>query len=111
MTRSHVAELKNGRITQLEVSPDMAGLPRAKPADIKGADAVTNAAAITEMLAGRPGPYRDIVLLNSAAALIVAGKVPDLTAGAAMAAKAVDSGKAKSTLAALIAITNRAPPT
>jgi anthranilate phosphoribosyltransferase len=107
---SHIAELKNGRITQFEIAPDMAVLARAKPADIKGADAGTNAAAITEMLAGRHGPFRDIVVLNSAAALVIAGRVPDLAAGAVLAAKAIDSGKAKSTLAELVAITNRAAP-
>ena len=103
-----VAELKNGRIAHFEVTPEMAGLARAKPADIKGADARTNAAAITEMLAGRPGPYRDIVLLNSAAALVIAAKAEDLKAGVALAAKAVDSGEARSTLAELVAITTRA---
>jgi anthranilate phosphoribosyltransferase len=104
---SHVAELKDGRIHQFEVTPEMAGLTRAKPADIKGADAQTNAAAITQMLTGRPGPYRDIVVLNSAAALVVAGKAEDLKAGAALAARAIDSGKARATLAELVAITNR----
>jgi anthranilate phosphoribosyltransferase len=107
---THVAELKDGRIRQFEVTPEAAGLARAKPADIKGADAATNAAAITELLAGRPSPYRDIVLLNSAAALVVAGKAEDLKAGAAMAAKAVDSGSAKATLAQLVEITNRRAP-
>jgi anthranilate phosphoribosyltransferase len=104
---SHVAELKNGRVTQFEVTPDAAGLARAKPADIKGADAATNAAAITALLAGKAGPYRDIVLLNSAAALLIAGKAGDLKSGAALAAKAIDSGKAKAVLAQLVAITNR----
>jgi anthranilate phosphoribosyltransferase len=104
---THVAELKNGRIAHFEVTPEMAGLAHAKAADLKGADAATNAAAITEMLAGRPGPYRDIVLLNSAAALVIAGKAEDLKAGAALAARAIDNGKAKATLAELIAITNR----
>ncbi len=107
---SHVAELKDGRVTQFEVSPEAAGLPRAKPADLKGADAATNAAAITGLLAGKPGPYRDIVLLNSAAALLIAGKANDLKAGAALAAQAIDSGKAKATLAGLVAITNRPLP-
>ena len=107
---SHVAELKGGRIAQFEVSPEMAGLARAKPADIKGADAATNAAAITEMLTGRPGPYRDIVLLNSAAALVIAGKAEDLRTGVALAAQAIDSGKAKATLAELVALTNRQLP-
>jgi len=106
---THVADLKDGKVRLFEVTPEMAGLPRATPAELKGADAATNAAAITELLAGRPGPYRDIVLLNSAAALIVAGKAADLKAGVALAATAVDSGEAKATLAQLIAITNRAP--
>jgi anthranilate phosphoribosyltransferase len=106
---THVADLTEGKVRLFEVTPEMAGLPRATPAELKGADAATNAAAITELLAGRPGPYRDIVLLNSAAALLVAGKAADLKAGVALAATAVDSGKAKAILAQLIAITNRAP--
>ena len=105
---TYVADLKEGKVRLFEVTPEMAGLPRASPAELKGADAATNAAAITELLAGRPGPYRDIVLLNSAAALLVAGKAADLKAGVALAAAAIDSGKAKATLGQLIAITNRA---
>jgi anthranilate phosphoribosyltransferase len=104
---THVAELKDGVVTEFEVTPEAAGLPRAEPASLKGADAATNAAAITELLAGRPGAYRDIVLLNSAAALLVAGKAENLKAGVALAARAIDSGKAKATLAELVAITNR----
>jgi len=106
---THVADLEEGKVRLFEVTPEMAGLPRATPAELKGADAATNAAAITELLAGRPGPYRDIVLLNSAAALLVAGKAADLKAGVALATAAIDSGKAKATLGQLIAITNRAP--
>jgi anthranilate phosphoribosyltransferase len=106
---THVADLREGKVRLFEVTPEMAGLPRATPAELKGADAATNAAAITELLAGRPGPYRNIVLLNSAAALLVAGKAADLKAGVALAAAAIDSGKAKATLGELIAITNRAP--
>ena len=68
------------------------------------------AAAITGLLAGQSGPYRDIVLLNSAAALVLAGKATDLKSGVALAASVIDSGKAKATLADLVAITNRAPP-
>jgi anthranilate phosphoribosyltransferase len=106
---TYVAELRGGKVGLLEVTPEMAGLPRADPAALKGADAATNAAAITELLAGRPGPYRDIVLLNSAAALVLAGKATDLKSGVAVAASAIDSGKAKATLAELVAITNRVP--
>jgi anthranilate phosphoribosyltransferase len=107
---SYVAELKDGRVTEFEVTPESAGLARASAADIKGADAQTNAAAITELVAGRPGPFRDIVLLNSAAALVVAGKAADLKAGVALAAKAIDSGAAKATLAKLVGVTNRPVP-
>jgi len=106
---TYVAELKGGKVSLLEVTPEMAGLPRATPADLKGADAATNAAAITGLLAGQPGPYRDIVLLNSAAALVLAGRATDLKSGVALAASAIDSGKAKAKLAELVAITNRAP--
>jgi anthranilate phosphoribosyltransferase len=104
---SYVAELQDGRVSEFEVTPETAGLARASAADIKGADAQTNAAAITELVAGRPGPFRDIVLLNSAAALVVAGKAADLKSGVALAAKAIDSGAAKATLAKLVAVTNR----
>jgi anthranilate phosphoribosyltransferase len=104
---THVADLSEGKVRAFEVTPEMAGLPRATPADLKGADAATNAAAITELLAGRPGPYRDVVLLNCAAALVIAGKATDLRSGVGLAGAAIDSGKARATLAELIAITNR----
>jgi anthranilate phosphoribosyltransferase len=106
---TYVAELRGGKVKLFEVTPEMAGLPRATPADLKGADAATNAAAITGLLAGKPGPYRDIVLLNSAAALVLAGKATDLKSGVALGASVIDSGKAKATLANLVAITNRTP--
>jgi anthranilate phosphoribosyltransferase len=101
---TYVSELKNGAVTSFEVTPEDAGLKRADPADLKGGDPAANAAAITAMLAGRPGPYRDIVLLNSAAALIVADKAKDLKSGVALAAEAILSGKARAALDKLIAI-------
>ena len=104
---SYVAELNDGRIATFEVTPEQAGLSRADPEDLKGADAETNARAMREMLAGEPGPFRDIVLYNAAAALIVAGKTEGLDAGVAVAAEAVDSGAAKGVLDRLIDITNR----
>ena len=103
---SYVAELKDGKVTAFEVTPEDAGLARADPADLKGGDAETNARAITDLLAGAEGPYRDIVLLNAAAALVVADKAEHLTAGVGLAAEAIASGKAKDTLARLVAITN-----
>ncbi len=106
--KSFVAELKDGKVTTFEVAPKDAGLPLAKPADLKGADASHNADALSAVLAGKPGPYRDIVLFNAAGALIVAGKAKDLKDGVAQAAKAVDSGKARDVLARWVAITNAA---
>jgi anthranilate phosphoribosyltransferase len=104
---SHVAELLDGRVTTFEITPEQVGIARARPEDLRGADAETNAAALQALLDGIRGPYRDIVLLNSAAALVVAGQAADLKAGVARAAEAINSGAAKAVLAALVAITNR----
>ena len=106
---SYVAEWKDGKVATFEVTPEEAGLPRATATDLKGGDPATNALAVNALLDGHPGAYRDIVLYNSAAALLVAGKVATLRAGVQMAAEAVDSGKARAVLAKLVAITNSAP--
>jgi anthranilate phosphoribosyltransferase len=106
---SHVAELRDGAVRTFEVTPEDAGLPRAKLEDLKGADAATNAAALRALLEGAPGPYRDIVLLNGAAALMVAGRVEDLRAGVEQAARSIDSGAALDALNRLIAISSEAP--
>lgn len=103
---SIVAELKDGDITVFEVTPGDAGLARASLADLKGGDAAANAAAIRVLLQGEPGPFRDIVLLNTAAALIVAGKAASLADGVERAARSIDSGAANSALDKLIAATN-----
>jgi len=103
---SRVAELKNGKVRCFEVSPADAGLPTGRLEDLRGGDAAANAAALTAVLAGTPGAYRDIVLLNSAAALIVASNAGDLMEGVRLAAEAIDSGRARDTLARLVAITN-----
>ena len=103
---SYVAELRNGTVSSFEVDPQEAGLARADPAALKGADAGTNAAALVQLLEGERGAYRDIVLLNSAAALLIADRARDLKDGIAMAAEAIDTGAAKATLARLVAITN-----
>ncbi|MEX2642332.1 MAG: anthranilate phosphoribosyltransferase, partial [Acetobacterales bacterium] len=78
---SAVAEVRDGKVSTFEVTPEDAGLPRAKPEQLKGGDAHTNAGALRAVLGGEPGPYRDIVLLNAAAALVVAGKAADLKEG------------------------------
>ena len=104
---SEVAELEGGKVSRFQVTPEDAGLARAKARDLKGADAATNAAALRALLDGRPGAYRDIAVLNAAGALVVAGKAKDLRAGAKLAAAAIDSGKARGVLDRLIEITNR----
>lgn len=101
-----VAELKNGQIRSFDIGPEQAGLPRAKPEQLRGGDAMFNANAVRALLDGQPGPYRDVVLLNAAAALIVADKAADLTAGVRLAAEAVDTGRAEATLGKVIAITS-----
>jgi len=106
---SYVAEWKDGKVTTSEVTPEEAGLPRATAAALKGGDPAANALAVNALLDGHPGAYRDIVLYNSAAALLLAGKVATLRAGVQMAAEAIDSGKARATLEKLIEITNRKP--
>ena len=107
---SKVVEVKNGALRAFEVTPEEAGLPRATLDDLKGGDAEHNAAALRALLDGQGGPFRDVVLLGSAAALIVAGKVEDLSAGVALAAAAVDEGRAKATLSNLVAVTNEPAP-
>jgi anthranilate phosphoribosyltransferase len=102
---SMVAELKAGDITVFEMTPEDAGLPRAALADLKGGDAAANAAAIRMLLQGEPGSFRDIVLLNTAAALIIAGKAANLADGVERATRSIDSGAAMAALDKLIAIT------
>jgi len=103
---SFVAELNNGKVETFEVTPEAAGLKRAPLAALKGGEPAENAAKLRAILDGATGPLTDIVLLNAAAALIVAGKAKDLRAGVDLAAKSVVSGAAKRALEKLVAITN-----
>jgi anthranilate phosphoribosyltransferase len=103
---THVAQLRNGTVTTIEVVPEQAGLSRVRPDELKGGDAQTNAAALTAVLDGAPGAYRDVVLLNAAAALVVAGKANTLMDGVGIARQAVDSGAARDVLRRLVAVTN-----
>ena len=106
--RTRVAELKDGDISVFDITPDLAGLPLAALADLKGGDASVNAIAIQEVLKGKPGPFRDIVLMNAAAALVVAGKAANIADGVERAARAIDTGAAAQALDKLVAITNEA---
>lgn len=104
--KSYVAELRGGVVRTFEIEPEDAGLPRATPEALKGGEAAVNATAIRRLLEGEPGPFRDIVLLNSAAALIVADRADGLREGVELAAESIDSGKARNTLFNLIETTN-----
>ncbi|MDE0710654.1 MAG: anthranilate phosphoribosyltransferase [Rhodospirillales bacterium] len=102
---THVAELKGGQVRTFTVAPEDAGLSRAAPAELVGGDAAANAASIRDLLDGRRSPYRDIVVLNAAAALIVAQRADSLEAGAAQATHSIDSGAAGTALDRLVACT------
>ncbi|MFT4098376.1 MAG: anthranilate phosphoribosyltransferase [Rhodoblastus sp.] len=103
---THVVELKDGNIHAFDVAPEDAGVKRATLADLKGGDPAHNAAALTAVLDGAHGPYRDIAILNSAAALVVADKAANLKEGAALAAQSIDEGRARAALARLVAVSN-----
>lgn len=107
---TYVSEMAGGKLRNFEITPEEAGLPRANPDDLKGDEPTANAVALRAVLNGAPGAFRDIVLLNTAAALIVADKVKDLRDGVAMAQASIDSGKARRALARLIEITHEPPP-
>jgi len=100
-TKSWAASLDNGKVSEIEIAPEDIGVKRASLADLKGGDPAHNAEAIHKVLAGEKNAFRDIVVLNSAAALMVAGKAHDLKEGAALAAAAIDNGKAKAALETL----------
>jgi anthranilate phosphoribosyltransferase len=103
---THVAALERGSVRTFEITPEEVGLPRVKPEALRGGDAKANAHALLDVLRGRKGPYRDVALLNAAAALTVAGRAQDLKAAMALAAKSIDSGEAEGRLDRLIAVSN-----
>lgn len=98
---NHVTALRSGQISSFVVEPEDAGLPRAPVSAIQGGDAAFNAAALESMLRGAPGAYRDTVLLNAAAALIVAGQTDDLREGVSLARNSIASGAAFAALQTL----------
>jgi anthranilate phosphoribosyltransferase len=102
---SWVSALDNGAITDIEIHPEDAGLPVHPFKDIVGGTPEENAVAFNALLDGAPSAYRDAVLLNSAAALVVADAAPDLKSGAEMARASIDSGAARAKIAAVAKIT------
>ena len=103
---THVAALENGAVRTFEVTPEQVGLPRVKPEALRGGDAKTNAQALSDVLKGKTGAFRDVAVLNAAAGLMVAGRAQDLKTAVALAQKSVDSGEAEGSLQRLIAISN-----
>ncbi len=105
---SWVAALENGAVTEHEIHPEDAGLPVHPFEDIVGGTPEHNGAAFKALLAGEPSAYRDAVLLNSAAALVVAGAVKTLREGAEKAIESIDSGAARAKIDALARATQNA---
>jgi anthranilate phosphoribosyltransferase len=95
---THVTALEDGTIREFTIAPEDAWLERAPPEAIRGGEPAANAEALVALLSGEPGAYRDIVLLNAAASLVVAGRAADLRAGAALAARSIDTGAASAVL-------------
>ncbi|MGH2340752.1 anthranilate phosphoribosyltransferase [Segnochrobactraceae bacterium EtOH-i3] len=103
-----VADLKDGAVRTFQITPEQVGLSRWEPADLKGGDATVNAEALRAVLDGAPGAYREIVLINSAATLLISGKASTLSEGVALARESIDSGAAKARLSRLVTVSNTA---
>jgi anthranilate phosphoribosyltransferase len=103
---SKIAELRDGWVRVLEVTPEQFGMNRAKLEDILGGDARENAAIIRDVLSGKPSPRRDVVLLNAAAALVAAGRAQSIDEALPLAKQSIDSGAALAKLNALAEFTN-----
>ena len=99
---SSIAELKDGTVRSYSVTPEDFGFSRAPLDAISGGNAHHNAEIIRKILEGEPGPRREIVLANAAAALVAAGRAADLKSGVDVAAKSIDSGAARAVVSALI---------
>lgn len=100
------AVLQDGKITSAEIHPEDAGLPVHPLKDILGGSPDENAAAFRALLDGAPGAYRDAVLLNAAAALVIAGKANDLKEGVEIAAESIASGAARAKVEGLARVTS-----
>lgn len=108
---SKVAAYENGAVRTFKITPEEAGLPRVTLDKLQGGDPDQNAAAIRDLLEGAPSAFRDAVLLNAGAALVIADKAETLSEGARLAAASIDTGKAKQALASMLALTGLNPET
>jgi anthranilate phosphoribosyltransferase len=103
---SAVAALEDGRVERRSIAPEDAGLARGTPESLRGGDPARNAEIARAVLAGEQGPRRDVVVLNAAAALVVAGRAADLRQAAALAGAALDDGRAARLLERVVELTN-----
>ncbi|MCO5065688.1 MAG: anthranilate phosphoribosyltransferase [Rhizobiaceae bacterium] len=104
---TQIAELKDGVVRTFTVTPEDVGLPVYSKDALRGGEPAQNAKALKDLLDGAPGAYRDTVLMNAGAGLLVAGVAATFAEGVAKAAEAIDSGKAKAALARLVEVSNR----
>lgn len=104
---TRIAEVRDGEVTEREVSPEEFGVPRASKEELAGGERDENAAILKGILSSETGAKRDIVLVNAAAALVVAGKAAGFADAAQVAAESIDSGKAREKLEALVRFTNQ----
>lgn len=102
------ARLDRGEIEEFTIEPEAFGLPRVEAGALLGGGGMENAAALRNVLDGEPGPYRDVVLMNAGAGLLVGGAVETLKDGVALAAKTIDSGSARAVLDRLVIVSNEA---
>jgi anthranilate phosphoribosyltransferase len=103
---TYVAALESGNVRTFEITPEEIGFERQKPEALRGGDAEHNGAALLEVLKGTKSPYRDVAVLNAAAALVVAGRAQTLKQGVEQAGAAIDSGAAKARLDLLTKVSN-----
>jgi len=104
--KTQIAVLENGKVLPRELTPEDFGFEQQSADAIAGGDAQYNAKALKDLLAGKPSAYRDMVLMNAASSLVIADRVENITDGVAMAAAAIDEGRAAAALAKLVEISN-----
>src|SRR5438045_1998833 len=103
---TYVAALENGAVRTFEITPEELGLPRVQPEALRGGSAKENAQTLIDVLKGKRGAFRDVAVLNAAAALMVAARAKDLKSALALAQSAIDSGEAAGRLQRLVAVSN-----
>lgn len=103
---THVAELVDGKVATFTLTPEQVRLKRHTKDELRGGEPEFNARALRSLLSGAPGAYRDTVLMNAGAGLVVAGKAAGLEDGIQKAAGAIDSGRARKVLDMLVKVSN-----